>query len=153
MPYPKVISMFLILAVTIGIVHAAKSQPLKRYSWKNRPLIIFAAHENSQELLRQRRIIRSHIAGFHERDMVVIEIAGSHVRSRLGERPSVSAEILRSYYGVGKQQFRVILVGKDGGNQLQSTSAIHASRLFRLIDSMPMRQQEMRDRSTIVDIQ
>lgn len=47
-------------------------------------------------------------------------------------------------FGVKSQQFRTILVGKDGGIKLNSDKPLDACALFNLIDTMPMRRQEMR---------
>ena len=76
-------------ALRMGIALQAKAQPLKRYNWTNRPLLIFAARETSSFLAHQRRIIDASIAGFRDRDMVVIEIVGNSIRSRLGQRPEL----------------------------------------------------------------
>lgn len=38
----------------------------------------------------------------------------------------------------------VILIGKDGGTKLAQTTVLSSTELFELIDSMPMRQSEMR---------
>ena len=43
--------------------------------------------------------------------------------------------------------FRVVLIGKDGGVKLRQEEPISVADLFALIDSMPMRKQEMRQRS------
>jgi hypothetical protein len=40
----------------------------------------------------------------------------------------------------------VILVGKDGAEKQRSQTPIDLAMLFRTIDAMPMRQQEMRSR-------
>ena len=42
-----------------------------------------------------------------------------------------------------KENFRVILVGKDGGVKRQDTTPVRATTIFEQIDAMPMRQQEM----------
>ncbi|MBW4517481.1 MAG: DUF4174 domain-containing protein [Timaviella obliquedivisa GSE-PSE-MK23-08B] len=43
-------------------------------------------------------------------------------------------------------KFTVILVGKDGTEKQRSQTPIDPATIFRTIDAMPMRQQEMRDR-------
>ena len=123
---------------------ATDARPLQPYLWKNRPLLIFAPSESSSQLKRQRRIVATNHAGLRERDMIVIEIVGSRVRTVLGSTAAFSAAAARKFYGVGPGTFRTILVGKDGGRKLQSSSPIGSARLFRLIDAMPMRKQEIR---------
>ncbi len=50
---------------------------------------------------------------------------------------------LREQFEVGDDEFRVILVGKDGGVKLKENTAISTCRLFGIVDGMPMRRQEM----------
>jgi len=138
-----------LVAFAVAIVFATYSdaQPLKRYKWRNRPLVVFTGDKASADFVAQKRIINAHIAGLRERDMIVIEVVGNDVATRLGAGARVTAGALRRYYGVKQSQFRAILIGKDGGSKLQSSKPIHADRLFSLIDSMPMRRQEVRNQS------
>ena len=41
------------------------------------------------------------------------------------------------------QSFRILLIGKDGGIKYESKRSVSLIQLFELIDSMPMRQDEM----------
>ncbi|MEH2235806.1 DUF4174 domain-containing protein [Nostoc sp.] len=49
-------------------------------------------------------------------------------------------------FGVDKENFRVILVGKDGGVKRQDTTPVQATVIFEQIYTMPMHQQEMQIR-------
>lgn len=46
----------------------------------------------------------------------------------------------------GSAGFSVVLIGKDGGEKLRQTSPLAPADLFALVDAMPMRQAEMRER-------
>ena len=41
------------------------------------------------------------------------------------------------------QSFRILLIGKDGGIKYESNRSVFLIQLFELIDSMPMRKNEM----------
>ena len=41
------------------------------------------------------------------------------------------------------QPLRILLIGKDGGIKYESKRSVSLIQLFELIDSMPMRQDEM----------
>ncbi len=41
------------------------------------------------------------------------------------------------------QSLRIMLIGKDGGIKYESSRSVSILRFFELIDSMPMRQDEM----------
>jgi Domain of unknown function (DUF4174) len=48
-------------------------------------------------------------------------------------------------YRVGPSQFTILLIGKDGGEKLRSLTPVTMETVTQLIDSMPMRQKELRD--------
>ncbi len=131
--------------VTVGAQTAAEAMSV--YRWKNRPLLVFAPSAQSAQLARQRAILSGNSAGLRDRDMVVIYVIGNRVRAQFGRGPGMGAAALRRRYGVPRDQFRAILVGKDTGAKLSSRGPVSVGRIFRLIDSMPMRQREMRGRS------
>jgi hypothetical protein len=46
----------------------------------------------------------------------------------------------------GPAAFSVVLIGKDGGEKLRQGTPLAPAELFALVDAMPMRQAEMRER-------
>jgi Domain of unknown function (DUF4174) len=85
--------------------------------------------------------------GLTERDIVVVFIVRDAVSTNWEPASPAAAGDLRDAYGVMPQEFRVVLIGKDGGVKLRQADPIAAADLFALIDSMPVRQREMRERS------
>ena len=137
------------LALLAGLFAGAVVTPLPAdamasYRWRKRPLVVIAPDAASAALARQRAIVASHRGGMTERDMVVVYVIGGSISSELGGGPGLSAAALRRRFGVAPSRFRVILVGKDGGAKLSSGEPLSAGTLFRTIDAMPMRRQEMR---------
>ena len=47
---------------------------------------------------------------------------------------------------MGAGEFAAILVGKDGTEKFRSDEPVRPETLFGLIDAMPMRRREVRDR-------
>ena len=68
--------------------------------------------------------------------------------SRAEGRPlaPVDAELLRVSCGVEGGAFALRLVGKDGGVKRSGSDVVSMDALYPQIDSMPMRQEEMRRR-------
>ena len=122
----------------------ASATPLKSVQWKNRPLLVFAPSPGHPLLAKQRAEIRRVKSGLIERDMIVVEIIGNSLRTVVGRSPSGGAVAFRRHYGIGSDAFRIILVGKDGGRKLVSSNVVSSRKLFGLIDSMPMRRDEIR---------
>jgi hypothetical protein len=79
-----------------------------------------------------------------ERDLMILEIL-EHGESRASDRilSERAAEGIRSGFGVRSGRFQVFLIGKDGGVKLRSEQPVPVQDIFGLIDSMPMRRQEM----------
>jgi len=111
---------------------------LSPFRWRKRLLVISAASLDDSLLGQQRRWIQESVAGFRERDMALIE---------LFEADSPGRSALRSKLTLEKGVFTVLLVGKDGGEKLRSQEPVPMAEVFALIDSMPMRKREMRQRA------
>jgi hypothetical protein len=116
----------------------ASSQPaaidLSTHQWKDRVIVIFAPAAADANAVQQRASLEADPQAIAGRDLVVIEV--------IGDLPNATA--LRRQYGVPVDQFAVLLIGKDGGEKLRAAAPVEPSEIFRLIDSMPMRQREIR---------
>jgi len=79
-----------------------------------------------------------------DRELMVLEII-EQGQSRAGNQllSEKSVQAIRKRLGVQAGTFQVLLIGKDGGVKLRSREPVSVNDLFGLIDSMPMRQQEM----------
>ena len=52
--------------------------------------------------------------------------------------------LVRGRLGIGPTDFRILLIGKDGGVKASYSEVPELSEVFGLIDAMPMRRDEMR---------
>jgi len=118
---------------------------LKSYQWKKRLLLVFAHNENSPAYQKQMQLFQTQQADFSERDLLLVEIL-TEGTSRESGKVIDEADVVkvRSRFQVSPQDFRVILVGKDGREKRSDSKPIEAKVIFHEIDAMPMRQQEMR---------
>jgi hypothetical protein len=132
------------LATAVSLAPTGGAAAMSEYKWKHRPLVVFAASGTDANLMRQRQIVTSLRPAFIDRKMVVIYVTGATVSADLAPPPSLSADALRQRYGVAAGEFKAVLVGKDGGAKLTSSKPIPAQTLFRTIDAMPMRADELR---------
>lgn len=84
--------------------------------------------------------------GFADRDLVLVQVltqGNSYANEQQIDESSTTK--LRDRFNVGKDDFRVFLIGKDGGVKRRDTVPIQATTIFAEIDAMPMRQQEIRE--------
>lgn len=120
---------------------------LSNYQWQHRILLVFAPSNGSANYRQQMQAWQADAAGTNDRDLKLVQILGTG-ESQVDGRSinSASADRLRQQFGIISEQFAVILVGKDGTEKQRSQTPIDLTALFRTIDAMPMRQQEMRSR-------
>ena len=138
----KALPVLLMFAASSGYALDATNL-MSELTWEKRVLLIFAADELDDGFQSQERILEAIGGGLLERDMIVIRAFADN-RILIDEQShGQSAPGFYQRFAVDKNEFRVILVGKDGGVKLDSVSAVSGNDLFALIDSMPMRRSEM----------
>jgi Domain of unknown function (DUF4174) len=124
----------------------AQNFDIKDYIWRKRVLLIFAPDAENDSFKRQLSAVKEVKTGFEERDLVVICI---FPLSGLDERNkpfnAANAIKLRKKFNVAVDDFKVILLGKDGGAKKTSAQPLDMQQLFRLIDAMPMRRDEVKN--------
>ncbi|BAM90322.1 conserved exported hypothetical protein [Bradyrhizobium oligotrophicum S58] len=125
-----------ILLGAIAMPPASSASPLEKYRWKHRLLVVTGPDDASAR--RQRRFYDAAKAGMTERQIILLEALDD----------GVSSHQVRAAVGTDGHRFKVYLIGKDGHTAFASQTPISADDLFKRVDAMPMRRDEMlRDRS------
>ena len=124
---------------------AGEDGEISRYRWRNRVLLIFTP---SWELPAYRTLaedLKEQHEDVAQTDLVLFTLMGEG-QSRVGEEvlSDERAESLRRQFNVNADEFRVVLIGKDGTVKI-NTDSVRLKDVFAVIDSMPMRQHEMKD--------
>lgn len=130
--------MYLIPLLFLAILNYQDQSPLASWKWKNRILIL-----HHQEDLFQ--TLNSKVKELNERDLIIIHIENDKI-SFLPIHLKLDSKVVSNFFGLKRNDSKVILIGKDGGIKLNKPLASH-NEIFDLIDSMPMRQSEMRKKS------
>ena len=133
----KTIAMLAVL-LSAGMAHA---NPMAEFLGSDRPVIIFAPSTFDKRMLDQIGRFSGHRREYRDRDIAVIQIGGVNMRSN--GRAVPHAPEMRALYGVGNDEFAIILVGKDGQEKLRRNEVTDPRVLYDLIDTMPLRQQEI----------
>ena len=143
------ISILLFLIAVLSMAKAGERSSvldldLDSLRWKNRVLAILSPTESDLSFQLQKQELASSSEGVLERDLMILEIL-EHGESRVGNMflSGKAVEDIRRRLGVHTGPFQVFLIGKDGGVKLRSSEPVSMKDLFGLIDSMPMRRQEM----------
>ncbi len=125
----------------------ARPLDLTQFQWKNRLLFVFAPNRNHPMFDSLHDSLAAHQADIADRDLVVFEILESDSSSMNTKYiSSQTALSLRKRYNVNQGEFAVILVGKDGGIKLNRQNETRLEDIFALIDAMPMRREEIRQK-------
>ena len=141
------IPLFLLIHLSVsqaGEKGSVADLDLNSLLWKNRVLVLFSPSESDISFQLQKQGLASSAEGVLERDLMILEILEDG-ESRVGNQilSGKSVQDIRKRLGVQTGPFQVLLIGKDGGVKLRSSEPVSMKDLFGLIDSMPMRRQEM----------
>ena len=133
----------LLMLTTPAASAADAARLMPELTWQKRVLLVFAPAVDHVERVRQRALLDAAEPGLLERDMTVIEVFADHRLLVDGAILSPAGATYYDRFGVDENEFRVVLVGKDGSVKLEREHAADSADLFALIDSMPMRRYEM----------
>ena len=113
----------------------ASEVALADFLWLARPVVVFADTPADPRFQEQMDLLAARTSALAERDVVII----------VDTDPQANTDIRRKLRPRG---FMMALVGKDGGVKLRKPLPWSVREISRSIDKMPMRRQEIRDRST-----
>jgi len=113
---------------------------LDKYIWKNRVLIIFSYDADFVE--EQKRLLNQDKSGIVNRDMILFGFSDDTPPFSLD--PSSELDKLRKSLSI--ENNTIVLLGKDGGIKAMWEIPVEAKTIFDIIDVMPMRQREMKER-------
>ena len=103
-----------------GLTSGAGLPDLTAHQWRHRVVVVDTPSPQSADYLRQSAALEAASAGLRERDVIIVTQAAKN--------------------------FRIRLVGKDGGVKFTGNTPVDPASLFALIDAMPMRQAELSGR-------
>jgi len=118
---------------------------LEEYLWQKRLVLVFAPAADDAHLKAQNDILAGSPDELKERDIVIWRfIHQTSVQKDKKYMPHLSTDPFYKEFGVRRDEFRVLLIGKDGDIKFEANEPATVQTLFGLIDAMPMRQREMR---------
>ncbi|MDB2385265.1 DUF4174 domain-containing protein [Polaribacter sp.] len=132
-----------LILIFLMISQVVKSQDLQNHEWKNRVLLVISSKENSELVTQQIEILKKENKGLQERKLVVYTIF-KHFYQYNFQSKKYQATELYNQFNTENVDFKVILLGLDGGKKLSQKELLSTEKLFTIIDGMPMRRNEMR---------
>ena len=114
---------FISLLMMTGILFMDKNQ---------RQILIFGNDEHLSLVQQQISLFNKEVEGIKERDIKITIVSKD--------------DLLNKKYHIKTRLFTVILLGKDGTEKFRTDKLLLPKKLFAIIDAMPMRQAEMKNK-------
>ena len=130
------------LIIMLGGIGGASAQVAGR--WEARPLLVFAPDE--AQAAPQVALLDD--PAREDYRLAVYVVTPAAVAPRFGApAPGADAAALRKRFDVSAGDFRVVLIGLDGGAKLVRGAPVALEELAATIEAMPMRRDELRRRA------
>lgn len=122
-----------------------QSQSLKEYRWENRVIVIVSGEKDTIEFQEQYKALSVEKKALEDRDLILVLLKEKSVEFSQGNESQIDKNRLRKELKINPAFSGVILIGKDGGVKMRDKFYVEPQKIFDLIDSMPMRQAEMKN--------
>lgn len=118
------------------------SQNIVPHQWKSRVIVISGTAENSDKVEKQFKDFQTKKEALLERKLVIYKCFKSTCTyyDWISEPKEIQLK-------TKSENFEIKLYGLDGGDKFLSEKPITSKQIFDLIDSMPMRQSEIRTKN------
>ena len=139
---------FIVIVLNLCTPGESTSMDLTQFQWKNRLLFLFAPDRSHPFFKHIQSQIIEQKSEVEDRDLVIFSVllqGPSQMNTTAID--SQKADSIRDRFAVPPNAFRLILIGKDGGIKLKRNDQVDLAEVFELIDSMPMRRNEMRQKN------
>lgn len=140
----RIMTLFIFLSISTFM----EAQNLKEHVWKDRVILIFTPDEQQADFNKQVIAFNAVEEELKDRDLVLYQIELNGGKDNRGNWLSEqTARQWRNNWNISSDEFKLILIGKDGGRKMIKSEFTEPKVIFDLIDSMPMRRAEMRSKN------
>jgi hypothetical protein len=116
-----------------------KPKSIEDFRWKNR-LVLYFQTGNDQDLSFSDSLVHE----IDERKIVYFVFNDSLTSNKELDFSDAYLKYLHKKYAIGTKKDCWVLIGLDGGVKERVEDTLDWSRIFKLVDAMPMRQSEIR---------
>ncbi len=137
--------LILMLLVTIMTHSQTKIKSLNDLRWQKRIILVFSQENNFIKSVKE--VLEENFESVNERHIAYFLLNNDSTFTNYPNAlASEFSDKLMKRFADNKFQNKIILIGKDGRIKLEEDT-FNLMKIFRLIDSMPMRQREMKSRN------
>jgi len=146
----KIVNNLFLVSISCLLSSNILAQNLTEHQWENRILIIHTTDKNSDLYQKQIHEFTNTHEDLKDRKMVIYLVVNKqyqlidYVNDKQGEWRNINGK----FKGISfkNHSFKIALIGLDGRVKLEKEEILEKSELFQIIDSMPMRADELRNR-------
>ena len=135
---------FIFLIMIFSKFSALHAQNLSQHLWKNRVILIVS--EDNAAFERQILAFKANEKGMNERSLIVYHLKSYEYEQVMPKGNVQKSTNLFEKYKQANVSFELILIGLDGGIKLRQTDFLSCEKLFAIIDTMPMRSADIKNR-------
>jgi hypothetical protein len=135
-----------VVLLLFAAIPSAVAQKIEQHRWKERLILIFAPNEDDPAYLEQVARLQDSDRELKARKVVVYQILPLVYNRGINTRVWQTREA-GTLAGIRAEDgFGILLIGLDGGVKLRSRQVVNPEKLWALIDTMPMRKAERKDK-------
>lgn len=135
----------IVFALTLNTVLLA--QELSEHLFKDRVQFIIVDDITNPYFKKQKEELIKNLPGMKERKLITYIATPKGYKKGLKDSvPWHNSTELYEKYSADNRGFEIILIGLDGGVKKRETEVFKIDDIFNLIDGMPMRRAEIRNR-------
>jgi hypothetical protein len=145
----KVLILSIFLGLQMNLKMNAQNFDLKQHRWQDRVIIIKSNDRNNGKFKEQLRAFEDHNRELTERKLILYQIINESINYKDFETKKnkiFNISDFKDNEAVKKptKDFEFILIGLDGGIKMRKEDVVSLNSLFKTIDAMPMRQNEIK---------
>ena len=136
---------FITIIIGMALNASLSAQDLSEHRWKDRLLLVYTSDRDSEMFRKQLDAWMNDREGLEERKLELYSVTPSLVRRGWSEGKWEERDDSLDKFLSEKGDFEVTLLGLDGRVKLRQEKLLDSEKLYRTIDAMPMRQNELRN--------
>jgi hypothetical protein len=140
---------FYFLTISFLFIYTStNAQDLSKHQWKERVLLILTDAVDTPEFQNQIKVLKKNIIDLKVRKLIIYQITPNHYKAGISEEIKWNKKKdLYQELKTDNQSFEIILIGLDGGEKLRQSNILTTDKLFSIIDGMPMRRAEIKNKN------
>lgn len=136
------------LIIPLILTMSIQDEPHLKHQWKHRVLLVMSNETNTESFQEQIEELTSNLTALNERKLIVYQINRNLFKQGLDKHsPWISNKKWYDLYADETKSLEIVLFGLDGGMKLYTEDLLTLEKLLEIIDAMPMRQSELRQKN------